>query len=291
MNRLNVLLTLVVAVLFVLLMRFAGQAITPEADLVQQWYDELCKPSADQSLLYELTWRGDQSDAQLKTILDAYRASSGFTNGCTAVENHNIIYFQSIPPELSATVERIKFVAVHVYALDKPTDPNHVISVQYGVHVLFYKTGVVKILPQFIPDSPLGLDEGLAPVTLYNNDGLLMGQVQLNGKLIQIPQNDLVRYGIPIQLTTGRAWGRCWIRIYVDSIEVAPERFADILPSDQQAAFLPASIENLPANKLTQGVVWFSLPNTAHPADVRISLEAYQTLWDLRALPVTLKVQ
>ncbi|MBA3869189.1 MAG: hypothetical protein H0X30_08545 [Anaerolineae bacterium] len=291
MKHLNVMLTLVVVVLFVSLMRFAGQPITPEADLVQQWYDELCRPTADQSLLHELTWRGDESDTQLQAIFDAYRSANDFSNGCTAVENHNIIYFQSIPPELASTIERIKFVAVNVYQPDKENIPNHVISVQFGVHVLFYKTGVVKILPQFMPDSPLGLHQGLAPVTLYNNDGLLMGQVQLNGALIQIPQNDLVRYGIPIQLSTARAWGRCWVRIYADGIEVATERFADILPTDQQAAFLPASIENFPANDLTQGVVWFSLPNTIHPTDVRISVDAYQTLWDLRALPATLKVQ
>jgi hypothetical protein len=290
MNRLNVALTVVIGILFALLMLFAGQPMTPEADLVQRWYDTLCDPTANQALLYELTWRADESDAQLKAIINEYRLNNAFTNGCTAVENHNIIYFQAIPPELAATVERIKFVAVNVYAPDAPADPNHVISVQFGVHVLFYKSGTVKILPQFMPDSPLGLHQGLAPITLYNNDNLLMGQVQLNGALIQIPQNDLVRYGIPLQLSTERAWGRCWIRVYVDGLEVTPERFADILPADQQELFMPASVENLPANKVAKGVVWFSLPSATHPKDVRISLEAYQTLWDLRALPVSIQV-
>jgi hypothetical protein len=291
MNRLNALLTLFVGIIFVLLMYFDGQPITSEADLVQLWYDTLCHPDDNQSLLYELTWRDDQSDDQLQAIIDAYRAANGFKNGCVAVENHNIIYFQSIPPELESTVERIKFVAVNVYAPDKPAEPNHVYSVQFGVHVLFYKTGAVKILPEFIPDSPLGLHKGLTPVTLYNNDGLLMGQVQLTGELIQIPQRDLVRYGIQLQLSTERTWGRCWIRIYADSIEVAPERFADVLPVYLQASFSPASIENLPANKVTKGIVWFSLPNPAHVTDVRVSIDAYQTLWDLRAIPVTLKVE
>jgi hypothetical protein len=290
MSRLNLLLTIILSILFILLMLFAGKPITPEAQLVQQWYDALCNPAANQAPLYELTWRADESDAQLQAIIDAYRANNGFAKGCIAVENHNIIYFQAIPSEVAATIERIKFVAVNVYAPDAPADPNHVISVQYGVHVLFYKSGAVKILPQFMPDSPLGLHQGLSPIILYNNDNLLMGQVQVTGGLMQIPQNDLVRYGIPIQLSPVHAWGRCWIRVYVDGIEVAPERFADILPADQQATFMPAFVENLPANKIVKGIVWFSLPSANHPTDVRISVDAYQTLWDLRAIPVTIKV-
>ena len=118
-----------------------------------------------------------------------------------------------------------------------------------------------------------------------------MGQVQLTGALIEIPQTDLVHYGIPLQLSTKRAWGRCWIRIYADSIEVSPERFADVLPVYLQSAFMPASVENLQANKVAKGMVWFSLPNTVPISDVRISVDAYQTLWDLRAIPVTLKLQ
>jgi len=290
MNRLNALLTLVIAVIFVLLMFFAGQPITPEADLVNQWYAAICNPQANQSVLYDLTWRGYESDAQLQAIIDAFRSTNGFSDGCTAIENHNFIYFQSIPSELANAVDWIKFVSVNVYRPDQPHQPNHVYSIEFGVHVLFYKNGVVKILPHFIPDSPLGLQQGPSPITLYNNDGLLMGQVQLTGELIQIPHDDLVRYGIPLQFSPVRAWGRAWVRIYVDGIQVTLERFKDILPVDQQPAFLPAFIENWPANKIQQGSVWFSLPNTAHPSDVRLSVDAYQTLWDMPGVPIMLKV-
>ncbi len=290
MNRVNLWLTLIVGILFILLMQFAGQPITPEAALVDQWYQAFCNPTVDQSLLYTLTWRGNLSDSQLQTTVDAYRAANGFAQGCTPVENHNIIYFQSIPAELSDSIERIKFVAVNVYAPDQPHTPNHVLSVQYGLHVLFYKNGVVKILPQFIPDTPLGLHHGLTPLLLYNNDGLLMGQVQLTGQLIRIPQSDVVRYGIPLQFSTLHTWGRGWFHIYADGLQVQPERFADILPPDQQATFLPPFIEDIPANTLRQGVVWFSLPTNAPPPDVRITLDAYQTVWDLRGLAYMIAV-
>ena len=62
MNRPNVLLTVLIGITFILLMLFAGQPITPEADLVQQWYDIICDPNANQALLYELTYRADESD-------------------------------------------------------------------------------------------------------------------------------------------------------------------------------------------------------------------------------------
>ncbi|MBI1280843.1 MAG: hypothetical protein GC179_22150 [Anaerolineaceae bacterium] len=291
MNRLNMFFTLLLSVIFVALMFFAGQPITKEADLVQQWYDTLCNPAANQSLLYIYTQRGSQTDAQLQTIIDAYRAANEFTNGCTAIENPNVIYFQPVPPELSTTVDRIKFVAVNVFAPDQTHDFNHVLSVRFGVHVLFYKNGTVKILPHFMPDSPLERYQGRTPVALYNNDGLLMGSVQLTGDLIQIPQADIVRYGVPLQFSPVHAWGSGWIRIYADDIEVSAERYADVLPAALQASFLPEFLENLPAHKETQGVVWFTLPNTGHPVDIHITVSAYQTLWDMPALPSVIKVQ
>ncbi len=292
MNRLNLLLTLIIGVIFVTLMFFAGQSVTPEADLVQRWYDALCNPKTNQAMLYTFTRRGreSQSDTQFQAIIDAYRAANGFTNGCTAVENHNIIYFQSIPPELSTTVDWIKFVAVNVFAPDQPHDFNHVLSMRFGVHVLFYKNGVVKILPHFMPDSPLGLIQRRDLIALHNNDGLLMGWVQQTGDLIQIPQSDIVRYGIPLQFSPVRALGMTWVRVYADGIQVEAERFANVLPDALQAAFLPAFIENLPANQVKQGIIWFTLPNTGQPADVRISVDAYQTLWDMPAVPIMIKV-
>ncbi len=291
MNRFNWVFTLVIGIIFVLLMFFAGQPITPEADLVQRWYDTLCNPAANQLLLYAFTWRGSESDTEFQTIIDAFRANYGYTNGCTAVENHNIIYFQSIPPELASAVDQIKFVAFNVFAPDQPHDLNHVLSIRAGVHVLFYNDGAIKILPHFIPDSPLGLYQGLEPVTLYNNDGLLMGQVYRTGDLIQIPQNDVVRYGIPLQFSTVHNLGMIWIRIYADGIQVEAERFANVLPDAFQDSFLPAYIENLAADKVVKGVIWFPLPNTGQPADVRISVDMYQTIWDMPGLPIIIKVQ
>ncbi len=292
MNRLNVLLTLIIGVIFVVLMFFAGQPVTSEASLAQRWYDTLCNPKANQALLYTFTRRGreSQSDTQFQSIVDAYRVANGFTNGCTAVENHNIIYFQSIPPELSTTVERIKFVAFNVFASDQPHDFNHVLSIRFGVHVLFYKNGSIKIIPNFIPDSPFGLYQGREPIALYNNDGLLMGWLQLTGDLIQIPQNDIVRYGIPLQVSPVRALGMTWVRVYADGIQVEAERFANVLPDAMQASFLPAFIENLIPNQVKQGIIWFTLPNIGQPNDVRISVDAYQTLWDMPRVPIMLKV-
>jgi len=291
MNRFNLLFTLLIGVLFVALMFFADRPITPEADLVEQWYDALCNPTANQSMLYLYTWRGGETDAELQTVIDAYRAANDFTNGCTAIENHNVIYFQSIPPELTATVDRIKFVAVDVFAPDQSHDFNHVLSIRFGVHVLFYKNGTVKILPHFMPDSPLGLYQGREPIALYNNDGLLMGTVELTGPLISMPQNDIVRYGIPLLFSPVRALGMTWVRIYADGIQVEAERFANVLRDALQPSFLPAFIENLSANQDKKGIIWFTLPNKGQAPDVRISIDMYQTLWDMPGIPMTLKVQ
>ncbi len=267
----------------------AGRPITPEADLVQRWYDALCSPSANQAPLYLTTWRGEQSDEQLQRIVDAYRAANGYTEGCTAIVNPNIIYFEAIPSELQSTVERIKFVAVRVFLPDQPHDDPDSLAVGTSVHVLFLKNGTVKILPYFMPESPLGIYTGLTPITLYNNDGLVMGQVQLNGSLIQIPESDFIRLGIPLQMSTARNWGGAWIRIYADDLEVTTEPYAHMLPTDLQAGFLPRFLEPIAANQVVQGIIWFTAPHL--PADIRLSIDATQTGWDMPGIPMMLKVQ
>ncbi len=287
MNRFNLFLTAVIAVIFVLLMIFAGQPLTPEADLVQRWYTTLCNPTADPSFLLRWTWRGQLSDAQLQAAVNAHRANNNFTAGCTAVVNHNVIYFQWIPPELTATVERIKFVAVNVTPAGQTPNPNHISSLINGVPVLYYKNGDVKILPHFIPDSPLGLHTTSAPVPLYNNDGLLMGQVRLNGAIIQLSADDAVRLGVPLVLSTNRTWGQYWIRFYADGVEVAPERFTNVLPADQQPTFLLPVYEYIPAGTELQGIVWFSVRHL--PTSIRLGVEARQTIWDMPTLPVMLQ--
>jgi hypothetical protein len=90
MNRDTMLFSGLICIVFVLLMVFAGQPITPETDLVQHWYDALCNPAANQAPLYLSTWRSDQSDEQLQMIVAAYRAANGYTDGCTAIVNPNI---------------------------------------------------------------------------------------------------------------------------------------------------------------------------------------------------------
>lgn len=288
MNRANILFTAIIAILFLLLMLFAGQPLMPEADVVQQWYNAFCDPTSDQSPLYDLTWRGDLTDAQLQAAVDAYRVINNYVNGCTAIVNHNIIYFQWMPPELRDVFERIKFVAVNVYPVGVEQTPNHVLSIRTGVHVLYDHAGKPYILPRFIPDSPLGLHTTAEPVALYNNDGLLMGEVQLAGALMTSQQNGVEHIGIPIRMSTSRAWGHYWVRIYVDGVEVAPDLYADVLRPDQQASFLNAMGENFLVGTVINGVLWFTAPHP--PTDIRISVEAYQTLWDIRALPTTFKL-
>lgn len=288
MNRLNALFTVIIAAVFALLMLFAGQPITPEAELVERWYQALCNPAANQSPLLEHTWRGDLTDAQLMAAVEAHRVLNNYTNGCTAVVNHNIIYFQWIPPELWDTIERIKFVAVNVYPTGAEQTPNHVLSVRSGVHVLYDHTGRAYILPRFIPDSPLGLHTTAEPVTLYNNDGLPMGEVQITGPLMTSQQNGVEHIGIPLTMSTIRAWGSYWVRIYADGVEVSPDLYVDVLRPDQQASFLNAMGENFPIGTVISGVLWFTPPHP--PTDIRISVDAYYTLWDLRALPTTFKL-
>ncbi|MCA0452363.1 MAG: hypothetical protein LCI00_00085 [Chloroflexi bacterium] len=288
MNRVNVIFTAVIGVLFALLMVFAGQPITPEAELVQRWYDAFCNPALDQSLLYDLTWHGDLSDAQLKAAIDASRVMNNYALGCTATVNHNIIYFQWIPPELRGSFKRIKFVAVNVYPLGAEQTPNHVLSVRSGVHVLYDSSGHASILPRFIANSPLGLHTTAEPVQLYNNDGLLMGEARINGPLMTSQQNGVEHIGIPISLSASRAWGSYWIRVYADGVEVVPDYYADVLRPDLQAGFLSAMGENFPIGSVISGVLWFTPPHP--PTDIRVSVDAYQTLWDLRALPTTFKV-
>ncbi len=289
MNRFNLLLSLFVTAIFVLLMFFAGQPITSEADLVQRWYDTFCNPAVNQSLLYIYTWHGDQSNSQFQTTVDAYRAANNYAQGCTAVVNHNIIYFESIPSELAATVDRIKFVAVNVYAPGEEQDRNHILSIRTSVHVVFYKNGIVKILPHFIPDSLLGLQPNATAVALHNNDGLLMGQIEINGSLIQIQQSDSLLVGIPLRFSGVRRWDSAWIRIYADGVEVAPVNYADALPEDQRTTFLSEFPESLDANLALQGVVWFSAPHM--PADLRLSIDVNQTRWDMPGIPIMIKVK
>lgn len=288
MNRFNILFTAIIAILFVLLMLFAGQPLTPEADLVQRWYNAFCDPTSDQSPLYDLTWRGDLTDAQFQVAVDMYRVINNYVNGCTAVVNHNIIYFQWIPPELQDGFERIKFVAVNVYPGGVEQTPNHVLSIRTGVHVLYDHAGRAYILPRFINTSPMGLPTTTGPVALYNNDGLPMGQVKIDGPLINAQQNGVEHIGIPISLSTSRAWGHYWVRIYADGIEVAPDLYADVLPPEQQASFLNTMGQDLLPNSVTSGVVWFTAPRSF--TDIRVSVDASQTLWDIRALPTTFKL-
>jgi hypothetical protein len=106
--------------------------------------------------------------------------------------------------------------------------------------------------------------------------------------LITSQNNGVEHIGIPITMTTIRAWGSYWVRIYVDGIEVSPDLYADVLRPDQQATFLNAMGENFPIGTVISGVLWFTPPFP--PTDIRISVDAYYTLWDLRALPTTFKL-
>jgi hypothetical protein len=116
-----------------------------------------------------------------------------------------------------------------------------------------------------------------------------MGQVQLNGSLIQIPESNFLRLGIPLQLSTARNWGGAWIRIYADGIEVTPEPYANLLPAAQQTGFLPRFLEPIVADQVVQGVIWVSVPHL--PADIRLSIDPTQTGWDMPGVPMMLKVQ
>lgn len=289
MKRFNLLFTVVIGVIFILLMFFADQPITPEADLVQRWYDTFCSPKANQSLIYTYTWRGNLTDTQLQVIMDMYRSANNYLSGCAAVVNPNIIYFEAIPTELASTVDRIKFVAVNLYAPDQPHDSNHILSIRTSVHVLFYKNGRVKILPHFIPDSPSGLHQGSTPVNLYNNDGLLMGQVQLNGDLIQVPEGTYFYIGIPLRISTVREWGNAWVRLYADNIEVTPITYIPSLPEGYRNNVITEFPEAFAANQVTDGFVWFAAAQM--PADLRLSIDANQTRWDMPGLPIMLKVR
>lgn len=288
MNRLNLVLTLVIGLLFGLLMVFAGQPLTPEGELVQRWYNALCDPTIDQTPLFDWTWRGDLSDEQLQTAVDAYREANNLLGGCTAVVNHNIIYFQWVPPELSQTYERIKFVAVNVYPIDGAQTPNHVLSIRAGVHVLFDYRGRGFIYPRFLPVSPLSIVEPHTAVKLYNNDGLAMGTAEVIGLPMLSQQNGVEHVGIPIRLSTSRAWGHYWVRLYANGVEVTPDRYADVLRPDQQASFFAAMGENIPEKTDIAGILWFT---ASEASDIRIAVDAYQTLWDMRAIPVMMRVE
>lgn len=278
MKRANALLALVVVLIFLLLLNFAGQPVTPEARLVQAWYDALCHPEADQSPLWRFTWRGNLSEEQLKDAIARYRAILGLPQPCDPVVDVNVIYFQWLPPELVSTFERIKFVAVNVYGGTRPSEPNLIGSEQTGVHVLYSRSGDVHILPRFLAQSPLGIYPAQQPIALYNNDGLFMGRATVT----QAARRTDVRLGIPVRLEADRPWGRYEVHVFMNGIEVIPEFYEDVLPLADQASYMRPSEDGVEAGSVLEGVVWVLMPEEVY--SLRVGFEIFQTPWDMRPL-------
>lgn len=288
MNRFDAALTLLIAVIFLLLMTFAGQPVTPEAARVQQWYDALCDPTLDQSPLWDWTWRGSWTISQLQDAFARYRVRTGLPEPCTPRVNHNVIYFNWLPPTLSAAVERIKFVAVNVYGTGRPTEPNLIGSVQTGVHVLYDHEGQSRIFPRFFALSPLGVHPTHQPVPLHNNDGLLMGQVEVTGFPFPYERAGEIRLAVPLRLTAHRPWGRYEIQAFINGIEVIPEYYSDVLPLEEQARFLPPAADSIAAAQVVEGLFYVMVLEPV--TDFHLAITTYQTPWDMRPLPVLIDV-
>ncbi|MEZ4671068.1 MAG: hypothetical protein R3E39_24450 [Anaerolineae bacterium] len=284
----NILLVALICVIFGMLMVFAGQPITPEAELVQQWYEALCNPGSDQAPLWELTWRGDMSQAQLKEAIEHYRERGGLPQPCKPVVDVNVIYFQWIPPELHSSYERIKFVAVNVYGEGRPTERNLIGSEQTGVHVLFDGSGKAFILPRFLAQSPLGIQETGDVIPLYNNDGLLMGNAQVTGEVIRLQRFDEVRLGVPLRLEATSNWGRYEAHVFVNGLEVIPEFYGDVLPPEEQERFLPPAQDAVSRVTEMRGVLWVQAKEPV--TSLHVGFEIFQTPWDMRPLPALVRV-
>jgi len=279
MKRVDLALTVIVVAVGCLLIVNAGQPITPEAQIVGEWYDALCREEPDFDTLLRLTWRGDLTDEQLRDAIMHYRTSRQMAIRCVPVIDHDLIFFQWIPPELAATVERIKFVAVNVYPADAASEPNHILSIGAGVHVVFFKSGEVRLAAGFL-GTPLTIGDS---EMLYNNDGLPMGTARVRDPAIIVPEGNSTLVGVPVTLSPSRTWGSYTIRLFAEFVEAEAVNSPDDLPQPYRMGFIAAYGEGVSENSAQEGMVWFRLLN---PLDhLQVSFEANQTPWDMRPLP------
>jgi hypothetical protein len=288
MKRFNLYFTLLIAAIGAYLIVNAGEPVTPEAEIVQTWYNTLCSRQPDFDTLLRLTWHGDLTDEEFQDTIIRYRESGQMNPLCIPVIDHDLIFFQWIPPALNNQVESIKFVAVNVYDSDSNWEPNHILSVRTGIHVVFFKTGAAQVVAGFL-GVPLD-DAPLQKTTqLFNNDGLDMGTARVTGAITIIPQDETTFVGVQVELQPSRTWGNYTIRLFTDYVQAAGINAAELLPEESRAGFIAASGEGLAANELIEGMVWFQVRGAV--GDLRLSFEASQTPWDMRPLPAFVEVQ
>lgn len=268
----------------------AGQPLTPEADLAQRWYDALCAPG-DPAALTALTYAGDLDAAQVATYIERWRRDRGADFPCRAAVNRSFILGETLPPGLPADLIRIRFVPVDVVPASAPPAPSPALAVQDGVHVLFFASGSAQVLPSFLGTSPVPLTPPGATARLANNDGLPMGAARAVGPVVRLLDGSVTLLGAPVALEAGRAWGAYELRLFVDGYP-AGRVFDDQLPPVYRTTFLPPAGENIAAGKRLTGLAWFQAsPPPAPDADLRLWVEAKQTLWDGRALGSWLRLE
>jgi hypothetical protein len=180
-----------------------------------------------------------------------------------------MIGFEWIPPELSQTVTRVRFVAANLSRNGGAPERNHILSIRNGVHVVFFRSGAIRVLPDWLgqPLTPVAAPSDTLP--LHNNDGLFMGSARVEGSAAVFQSENTWFVGLPVALSAERAWGSYQMRLFDRALMFEPLLTPEALPVDLRQMFIPAAVDAvepgtvaLKAGAAASGRVWFRLNST-----------------------------